>query len=210
MTPYWSLNGSRLYQGHVLDVLKNLGTESVHCIVTSPPYWGLRDYGLPPVEWPAVRYAPMAGLPEVEVTGCDPECGAPWERVTERVQRVPWSERKAKGATGGSKERGYNENHGQGTDHTLGVSVTTTGWRPTCTCNQEDAGDPELCTVLDPFSGSGTTLDVARQLGRRWVGIELSKDYCDNHIIPRLAEPLLEWAEQEQVAAEIEQMEMAL
>ena len=24
---------------------------SVHCVVTSPPYWGLRDYGIPPVEW---------------------------------------------------------------------------------------------------------------------------------------------------------------
>jgi DNA modification methylase len=28
-----------------------LADESVHCVVTSPPYWGLRDYGLPPVVW---------------------------------------------------------------------------------------------------------------------------------------------------------------
>lgn len=26
--------------------------ESVQCVVTSPPYWGLRDYGLEPVSWP--------------------------------------------------------------------------------------------------------------------------------------------------------------
>lgn len=40
-----------IYHGHVLDVLKSLPNESVHCCVTSPPYWGLRDYGLPDQIW---------------------------------------------------------------------------------------------------------------------------------------------------------------
>ena len=31
--------------------------------------------------------------------------------------------------------------------------------------------------VLDPFAGSGTTLAVAKKLGRHWLGLELSKDY---------------------------------
>jgi DNA modification methylase len=34
----------RLIQGDCRDVLKTLPSESVHCVVTSPPYWGLRDY----------------------------------------------------------------------------------------------------------------------------------------------------------------------
>ncbi|MDV2997700.1 MAG: Modification methylase DpnIIB [Chroococcidiopsis sp. SAG 2025] len=40
------------------------------------------------------------------------------------------------------------------------------------------AGCPENGVVLDPFAGTGTTLRVAQQLGRRAVGIELSKEYC--------------------------------
>lgn len=34
----------RLFQGDVLAVLRNLPARSVQCIVTSPPYWGLRSY----------------------------------------------------------------------------------------------------------------------------------------------------------------------
>lgn len=31
--------------GDVRERLKEMADESVHCCVTSPPYWGLRDYG---------------------------------------------------------------------------------------------------------------------------------------------------------------------
>ncbi len=37
----------RILQGDCRDVLRTLQDESVHCCVTSPPYWGLRDYGHP-------------------------------------------------------------------------------------------------------------------------------------------------------------------
>jgi DNA modification methylase len=33
--------------------------------------------------------------------------------------------------------------------------------------------------VLDPFLGSGTTALAAKQLERRYIGIDISKEYCD-------------------------------
>jgi hypothetical protein len=43
------------------------------------------------------------------------------------------------------------------------------GWRPPPT-------RPAL--IVDPFSGVGTTIGVARQLGRIGIGIDLSHPYC--------------------------------
>lgn len=34
-----------IHHGSALAVLRAMPSESVHCCVTSPPYWGLRDYG---------------------------------------------------------------------------------------------------------------------------------------------------------------------
>ena len=36
----------RIVQGDALERLREMPDESVHCCVTSPPYWGLRDYGV--------------------------------------------------------------------------------------------------------------------------------------------------------------------
>lgn len=36
----------RILHGDVREVLATLPDESVNCVVTSPPYWGLRDYGV--------------------------------------------------------------------------------------------------------------------------------------------------------------------
>ncbi len=40
------IGDATLYLGDVLAVLRTLSAESVHTAVTSPPYWGLRDYGV--------------------------------------------------------------------------------------------------------------------------------------------------------------------
>ena len=37
---------STLFAGDALNVLRRLEEKSVQCVVTSPPYWGLRNYGI--------------------------------------------------------------------------------------------------------------------------------------------------------------------
>ena len=46
MTPTW-----RVLVGDVRDQLALLPDASVQCVVTSPPYWGLRDYGIGASVW---------------------------------------------------------------------------------------------------------------------------------------------------------------
>jgi site-specific DNA-methyltransferase (cytosine-N4-specific) len=42
-----ALSASTIFEGDALVVLQRLPSESVQCVVTSPPYWGLRDYNNP-------------------------------------------------------------------------------------------------------------------------------------------------------------------
>ena len=37
---------NQIIQGDCLEVMKTLESESIDCVITSPPYWGLRDYGV--------------------------------------------------------------------------------------------------------------------------------------------------------------------
>jgi DNA modification methylase len=52
----------------------------------------------------------------------------------------------------------------------------TVGWIPLCECAPLP---PIPCTVLDPFSGTGTTQEVALSLGRRAIYIDQSQKYAD-------------------------------
>ena len=45
------LTPNTIYQGHALEVLKAFPAETIDCVVTSPPYWGLRNYDTDPVIW---------------------------------------------------------------------------------------------------------------------------------------------------------------
>lgn len=47
---------NKIYKGCSYSVLRTFPDKSVHCIATSPPYWGLRDYKVEKTLWPAVTY----------------------------------------------------------------------------------------------------------------------------------------------------------
>jgi DNA modification methylase len=51
MKPYYDSDNIKVYNGHTLSVLKEIPTESVQSVCTSPPYWGLRDYSTEPLIW---------------------------------------------------------------------------------------------------------------------------------------------------------------
>jgi DNA modification methylase len=120
------------------------------------------------------RLAIQAGTSE---RGCCPACGAPWLRV---VSRGTVS---APGKQGPSTYEGMNRENDRwpsGTPVNSGLqrdewnTGTTVGWRQSCRC---PAHEPAPCTVLDIFSGSGTTVIEANALGRHGIGIELQERY---------------------------------
>jgi len=74
--------------GHVLEVLASMDCSIAQTCVTSPPYWGLRDYGTEPPEWPEVTFSPMPGLPPMTIPAQSVNLGAeadPWAYVGHMV-----------------------------------------------------------------------------------------------------------------------------
>ena len=59
--------GVDLIVADVLAGLSLVADASVQCVVTSPPYLGLRDYGIGATDWPEVTYLPRFDLPAVTV-----------------------------------------------------------------------------------------------------------------------------------------------
>lgn len=113
-----------------------------------------------------------------------PECGRVWERVVEKTNTPDPSYNGSTFTDGktGARDGGDRTQPG---DRFLKV---TTGWRPQCQCGTPPV--PQI--VLDPFGGSGTTAEVARQHGRNAILCELNADYVT------LAHKRLGIAEQDQ------------
>ena len=115
--------------------------------------------------------------------GCCPKCGAPWARVVEKNRPEGWKDsgpttEKEKELRDMSK-RIYGGNQKSRSisdifDRATKSAIETVGWQPTCSCGIDDTIP---CTVLDIFAGSGTTGEVARNLGRNSILIELNPEY---------------------------------
>lgn len=118
--------------------------------------------------------------------GCCPKCGAPWERVVENGEANLAHQQACGGdAYGhyfGQATKDFKASKAQDASATKArilagmVEKKTVGWQPTCKCG---GAETVPCTVLDPFGGSGTTGQVALDLGRKAVLIELNPEYID-------------------------------
>jgi DNA modification methylase len=134
-------------------------------------YDGFRNkrtvWNVPTVPYPGAHFATFPPnlirpcvLAATSEAGCCPQCGTPWTRCRERA----------------------------GNERTTGANKAANDCQPTCRCFPR-AANRQPCLVLDPFAGSGTTGQVALELGRKAVLIEANSDYlglignrCSRHI----------------------------
>lgn len=167
-SPYFQ-NGAVAEDGHTYNPAGR-NRRTVWTIATQPtPHAHFATYPEKLVE-PCIR----AGTSQ---KGCCAECGAPWERVVERTNMVVEP----------GPSRGERSQDGQLRTQVNGTmkeppTSTTTGWKPTCDHDAEVVP----CTVLDPFSGSGTTGRVALRLNRKYIGVDISQEYHDTIADKRL------------------------
>lgn len=63
---------NRILSGDSLFELRKLPAKSIHCCVTSPPYYALRSYaGIAPTSWPAMKYSIFGFEIEVPAMVCE-------------------------------------------------------------------------------------------------------------------------------------------
>jgi DNA modification methylase len=131
-----------------------------------------------------------AGIPaaEYETMGWERTCGKALKQSVEKElvrtikaakQNVHDDRDKQEGLTG---DRGSNFAR-DGFVPGMAYKCETTGFKNDC---EHSAGTIVPCIVMDPFMGSGTTAEVAKRLGRDFIGIELNRKYVDENIIPRM------------------------
>lgn len=137
--------------------------------------------------FPTKLVEPMV-LASTSARGVCPECGRQWVRVTERGELIPGDGHirpSNRIKIDESNLSGWSRPGGLGASQVPGAAYEkfTTGWRPTCKCGENLTPIPAV--ILDPFCGSGTVGQVARELGRRFIGIDLSAKYLQENALPR-------------------------
>ena len=202
MKPYYQDDRVTLYHGDCLEVGVWLDAD---VLVTDPPYPNSSGHFDDAVEtarkilpqwnreavvfWSEVEFPPLI-LPRVAVhiwhrTNVN---GKPYEPAfhfapdgTKRRSVVIRHAAINLGATGSDQVGSHVWASGHPTQKPVGVM-------------ERLIGATKAGTVADPFSGSGSTLVAARNLGRKAIGVEIEERYCEL-IASRLAQGCLDFGE---------------
>ncbi len=174
------VNGDHAYAGLALDRNGKTGYDvsgrNARTVwnVATKPYPGSHF-----ATWPPDLVEPMIEASTSEAGVCS-ACGRQWVRVVTRgeVVPIPGNPNPVKEYAAAS---GHSNGQGKTTLHRT-RPVIESSFEPACACGCS----PVPAVVLDPFAGSGTTLMVARRLGRAGIGLDLSLPYLLEQARPRL------------------------
>lgn len=209
MTPYYDDHkGIQIYCGDCRDILPQLESDSVDLCITDPPY-GFRKAGWDdefPLFWTddcarVTRHA-MAIMPGINNLLSIPHQLPPFEyrwmlsiHLTNGMTRglmgfgnwIPVLVYARPGETLYQPQQDATAVPIQGTmpDHPSPKPLRAMTW---LVSRFKDGG-----SILDPFMGSGTTLEAAKRLGRKAIGIELEERYCEI-AAQRLSQEVMELA----------------
>lgn len=208
-SPYYQDDWVTIYHGDCREILPELQADAV---VTDPPYgigFDYDEYDDTRSAWVALmdEVVPMlrAAAPFVVMPSCGIDRLGWWYEHHTPDWLIAWH----KGSPGHLSKIGFNDweshlvwgrphlqmhDHFQSRcgfhepGHPCPKPIEWANWLVSRSC-------PIGGVVLDPFAGSGSTLVAAKSHGRRAIGIEISKRYCE--IIARRCAQGVIWAEPE-------------
>jgi DNA modification methylase len=80
-----TFESNRIYIGHALDVLRQFPALSVDMVLTSPPYWNLRDYQSEPIVWGGKNDCEHEWYPWVRPSARGTRGRGGWDRPSRRA-----------------------------------------------------------------------------------------------------------------------------
>jgi DNA modification methylase len=194
------------YQGDCLEVMKGIPSNSIDCIITDPPYGtktNQRGDSFMIGEFSNVL--PLV-LPEIyRVLKSDGAfyCFTSWTQMSEWLLRfqqyfklqniLVWDKQRHSGCYSPSSWQFTWEGIFFGIkgkrkvrDYQRDVLISNEKGKRVAMQKPVDiiekmilASTDDGMTILDPFSGSGSTLLAAKNTNRNYIGIEISEEYCD-------------------------------